>query len=69
MPQRVAVDLLPVYYNTAIVIIRTMNEDLELLDIIYVDFDLADCYLAGQLLYNWFNVFKLLNIFYFCFTY
>ena len=41
-----------------------MDEELELLDTSYIDLNLANCYLAGQLPYNWFNVFKLLNIFY-----
>ena len=45
-----------------------MDEEPELLDASYVDPTLANCYLAGQLPYNWFNVFKLLNIFYYYFT-
>jgi len=64
MPQRVAIDILPVYYITVIAIIRTINEYPELLDTNYIYLTLANYYLAGQLPYNWFNVFKLLNIFY-----
>ena len=63
MPQRVAIDLPLVYYNTAIVIIGTINEDPELLDTNYVYLILANSYLAKQLPYNWFNIFKLLNHF------
>lgn len=69
MPQRVTIDLPPAYYNTAIAIIGTINENPELLDTKYDHPTLADCYLAGQLPHNWFNVFELLNIFYFRFTY
>jgi hypothetical protein len=64
MPQRVAIDIPPAYYITVIAIIGAMNEDPQLLDTNYVDPTLADCYLAGKLPHNWFNVFKLLNIFY-----
>jgi hypothetical protein len=64
MPQRVAIDLPPAYYNTAIAITGTMNEHPELLDTNYVHPTLADCYLAGQLPHNWFNIFELLNVFY-----
>jgi len=64
MPQRVAIDIPPAYYITAIAIIGTMDEEPELLDTSYVDPNLANCYLAGQLPHNWFNVFELLNIFY-----
>ena len=52
MPQRVAIDIPPVYYITAITIIGTMDEEPELLDASYVDPTLANCYLAGQLPYN-----------------
>jgi hypothetical protein len=69
MPQRVTINLPPAYYNTAIAIIGTMNENPELLDTKYDHPTLANCYLAGQLPHNWFNVFELLNIFYFRFTY
>ena len=68
MPQRVAIDILPIYYITAITIIGTIDEEPELLDASYINLTLANCYLAGQLPYNWFNVFKLLNIFYRRFT-
>jgi hypothetical protein len=64
MPQRVAVDIPAAYYITAIAIIGTINEYPELLDTNYVHLTLADYYLAGQLPYNWFNIFELLNIFY-----
>ena len=67
MPQRVAIDIPPAYYITTIAIIRTMDEELELLNTSYIDPNLANCYLAGQLPYNWFNVFELLNIFYRCY--
>jgi hypothetical protein len=50
--QRVIINLPPAYYNTAITIIGTINEDLELLDIKYVHSTLANCYLARQLPYN-----------------
>jgi hypothetical protein len=69
MPQRVTINLLPVYYNTAIAIIGTINEDSELLNTKYVHPTLANCYLVGQLPYNWFNIFELLNIFYYYYTY
>ena len=69
MPQSVAIDLPPAYYNTAVIIIRIINEDPELLDNNYIDPTLVEYYLARQLPYNWFNVFELLNIFYFRFTY
>ena len=52
MPQRVAVDIPPIYYSTAIAIIGTINEYLELLDTNYVHLTLADCYLARKLPYN-----------------
>jgi hypothetical protein len=52
IPQRVIIDFLPVYYNTVITIIGTINEDLELLDTKYIYSTLADCYLIRQLLYN-----------------
>ena len=52
MPQRVAIDILPVYYITVIAIIGTIDKELELLDTSYVDPTLANCYLAGQLPYN-----------------
>ena len=68
MLQRVTIDLLPTYYNTVVIIIRIINEDPELLDTNYIHPTLIDCYLARQLPYNWFNVFKLLNIFYLYFT-
>ena len=64
MLQRVAVDIPPVYYSTAIIIIGTINEHLELLDTNYIHPTLANCYLAGKLPYNWFNIFQLLDIFY-----
>ena len=49
MPQRVTIDIPPVYYITAIVIIRTINEHPELLDTNYINLILANYYLAGQL--------------------
>ena len=52
MPQRVAVDLPPAYYNTVIAITRTINKYPELLDINYIHPTLANYYLAGQLPYN-----------------
>lgn len=52
MPQRVAIDILPVYYITIITIIRTIDEEPELLDTSYIDPTLANYYLAGQLPYN-----------------
>ena len=52
MPQRVAVDIPPAYYSTAIAIIRTINEHLELLDTNYIHLTLANYYLAGKLPYN-----------------
>ena len=68
MPQRVAVDIPPAYYSTAIAIIGTMNEHPELLDTNYVHPTLADCYLAGKLPHNWFNIFQLLDVFYHRYT-
>ena len=47
MPQSVAIDLPPAYYNTAVIIIRIINEDLELLDNNYVNPTLVKYYLAG----------------------
>ena len=52
MPQRVAIDLPPTYYNIIIIIIGTMNEDPELLDTNYVHPTLANSYLAKQLPYS-----------------
>jgi len=52
MPQRVAIDILPTYYITAIAIIGTINEHLELLDTNYIHLTLANYYLARQLPYN-----------------
>ena len=52
MPQRVAINIPPAYYITAIAIIRTIDEEPELLDTSYIDLNLANYYLAGQLPYN-----------------
>ena len=52
MLQRVAIDIPPTYYSTAITIIGTINKDLELLDTNYIHPTLANCYLARQLPYN-----------------
>jgi len=47
MPQRVAIDIPPVYYITVIAIIGTIDEELELLDTSYINLNLANYYLAG----------------------
>ena len=57
------------YYNTAIAIIGIINKDFKLVDINYIYFTLAKCYLGGQLPYNWFNIYKLFKIFYIYFIY
>jgi len=57
IPRKVAVDVLAVYYNTAIAIIEIMKENPELVDSNYIYPTLADYYLGRQLPYSWFNMF------------
>jgi len=49
IPRKVAVDVLAVYYNTAIAIIEMMKENPELVDSNYIHPTLANCYLGRQL--------------------
>ena len=46
IPRKVAVDVLAVYYNTAIAIIEMMKENPELVDSNYIHPTLANCYLG-----------------------